>query len=103
MEPKGDSESTLLKYDEQSQKFKVIQGYGVVSGLPSKPLPTRNPSQVLTIYIHNARYVLFVNTFGDKFGIDGDNTHSYLYKFDQDSEQLELVEQLLTFNPLEGK
>ena len=100
MEVYGDSESTLLKFDEHSLQFKVIQGYGMDP--PIKYLPTRNPSQVFSFAFHNARYVLFVNTNEDKFGIDGDDAHSYVYKYDFDSDHLELKQQLLTFNPVEG-
>ena len=43
---------------------------------------------------------MFINTNEDNFGIDGEENYAFLYQQDLDTEQLTLVQRLLTFNPM---
>ena len=43
---------------------------------------------------------MFINTNEDNFGIDGEENYAFLYQQDLDTEQLTLVQRLLTFKPM---
>ena len=104
----NEAESTLMKYNPLTGRFQTIQGYnGLDDGekiisLGTNSLTTRNPQRVLEFKINFRQFVLFANYHQDKFDPEEKEGHSYLYAYDYESEELKLVQKILSFRAIDA-